>query len=185
VSSPDPGGDCRFVLRRPFFGGGHWRGVSVFPMNRGAGGQVVALAQPAEMRQAEYYRAVLSERRAEVEDEIADQSAALAQRRDAPGMPRLVERIAENRKEQFELDRLLGALERRFFPRPETPPKNVRCFDIEISRCGSWWNVEIPEIAAAAKARRRDGAEMVARAYIAAVIGVPIVEVGVRVVCEP
>jgi hypothetical protein len=136
------------------------------------------------MRQAEYYRAVLSERRAEVEDEIADHSAALAERRDARGMPRLVERIAHNRKEQFELDRLLSALERRFFPRRATPPKPVCCFDIEISRRGCWWNVEIPEIAVAAKACRRDGAEMVARAYIAAVIGRPIVEVGVRVVCE-
>jgi hypothetical protein len=153
-------------------------------MNWGAGGQVVALAQPAEMRQAEYYRAVLGERRAQVEDEIADQSAALAECRDARGMPRLVERIADKRKEQFELNCLLRALEHRFFPRRAAPPKPVRCFDIEISRRGSWWNVEIPEIAAVAKAGHRDGAEMVARAHIAAVIGIPIIEIGVRVVCE-
>ena len=145
---------------------------------------MVTLAQPAEMRQAEYYRAVLRERRAQVEDAIADQSAALAECRDVRGMRRLVERIAEKRKEQFELDCLLRALERRFFPRRAKPPKPVRCFDIEISRRGSCWKLEIPEIAAVAKASRRDGAEMVARAHIAAVIGIPIVEIGVLVVRE-
>jgi hypothetical protein len=145
---------------------------------------VVALAQPAEMRQAEYYRGVLGEWRAQVEDEIAVQSAALAKCRDMRAMRRLVERIVYKRKEQFELDCLLRALEHRFFPGRATPAKTACCFDIEISRRGSWWKVEIPEIAAVVKAGRRDGAEMVARAHIAAVIGRPIEEIGVRVVCE-
>jgi hypothetical protein len=153
-------------------------------MNRGDGGQVVAFVQPAEMRQAEYYRAVLAERRAQVEDELADQSAALAERPDVRGMRRLVETIADKRKEQFELDCLLRALERRFFPRRAKPTNPVRCFDIEVSRRGSWWKVTIPEIAAVAKAGRRDDLEMVARAHIAAMIGIPIAEIGVRVVCE-
>src|ERR1700757_4738480 len=152
-------------------------------MNRGDGGQVVALVQPAEMRQAEYYRAMLGERRAQGDDEIADQSAALADP-DVRGMRRLVETIADKRKEQFELDCLLTALERRFFPRRAKPPKPVRCFDIEVSHRGSLWKVNIPEIAAVTKAGRRDDVEMVARAHIAAVIGIPIAEIGVRVVCE-
>ena len=144
---------------------------------------MVALVQPAEMRQAEYYRAMLGERRAQGDDEIADQSAALADP-DVRGMRRLVETIADKRKEQFELDCLLTALERRFFPRRAKPPKPVRCFDIEVSHRGSWWKVNIPEIAAVTKAGRRDDVEMVARAHIAAVIGIPIAEIGVRVVCE-
>jgi hypothetical protein len=136
------------------------------------------------MRQAEYYRAVLGERRTQIVDEIADQSAALAERPDVRGMRHLVETIADRRKEQFELDCLLRALERRFFPGRAKPPKPVRCFDIEVNRRGSWWKVNIPEIAAVAKAGRREDVEMVARAHIAAVIGMPIVEIGVRVVCE-
>jgi hypothetical protein len=145
---------------------------------------VVALAQPGETRQAEYYRAVLGERRAQVKAEIADESAALAECPDVRGMRRVLETIAHKRKEQFELDCMLTALEHRFFPRRATPPKPVRCFDIEISRRGCWWSVEIPEVAAVAKAGRRDGAEMVARAHIAAVLGMPIVEIAVRVVRE-
>jgi sRNA-binding protein len=143
---------------------------------------VVALVQPAEMRQAEYYRAMLGERRARVEDEIADQSAALAERPDVRGMRHLVETIADKRKEQFELDCLLTALERRFFPRRAKPPKPVRCYDIEVTHRGSWWKVNIPEIAAVTKAGRRDDVALVARAHIAALIGIPIAEIGVRVV---
>jgi hypothetical protein len=151
-------------------------------MDTGADGQVVALVQPAEMRQAEYWRAVLEQRRAQVDDEIAEQSAALAACDGVRGIHRQMERITDKRIEEFELDCLLRALEHRFFPGRAKPAEPVRCFDIEISRRGSWWSVQIPEVAGVAKASRRGGAEMVARAHIAAVIGRPIAEIAVQVV---
>jgi hypothetical protein len=153
-------------------------------MTRGAGGRVVVLVQPAEMRQAEYYRAVLEEWRGQVDDEIADHSAALAECHDVRGTRRVLESIAHKRMEQFELDCMLRALEDRFFGRRARSARPAHCFDIEISRHRCWWSVEIPEIDSVAKACQRDGVEMVARAHIAAVIGVPIAEIAVRVVQE-
>ena len=51
-------------------------------MNRGTAEQVVALVPSAELRQAEYYRAVLDAQRGRLEDQIACHRSALKACRD-------------------------------------------------------------------------------------------------------
>jgi phosphate transport system protein len=97
-------------------------------------------------------------------------------------MRRLQRMIGEKRREQFELDRLLEALGDRFFPTRPTRAKSIRSFDVEITRAGTWWKIQIPEIGGWTKTRRREDADMIAREHIAVIIGAPIADVAVRVV---
>ena len=146
--------------------------------------QVVALDQPAELRQAEYYKAMLDEQRGRLEDEIADHSTALQTSQNNGEVHKLRRIIAQKRREQFELDRLREALQTRFFPNQATRDGPARHFDIEITHDGAWWSVQIPEIDAVTKVRRREDAELMAREHIAVTIYAPIAEVDVRVVSE-
>ena len=156
-------------------------------MNRGTAGHVVPLVSVAELRQAEYYKAVLDEQHGRLEEEIAVHFTALQtcqDNGDAREMRRLRQSIVEKRREQFEVDRLRQALQHRFFPSRAARDAPARCFDIEITRHGSGWRVQIPEINAVTKVRRREHAEPIAREHIAVIINTPIAEVGVRVVSK-
>ena len=156
-------------------------------MNRAAA-LVVPLVRPAELRQAKYYMAVLDEQQARVDDKIAGYYVGLEQcpdSGDTRGLQRLHQRLTEQRREQFEVDRIRRALQCRFFPTRAALAKPSRCFDIEITRHGSWWMVQIPDIDGLTKTRRRDDAEMTAREHIAVTIDAPIAEVAVRVVNAP
>jgi hypothetical protein len=147
-------------------------------------GQVVPLLQPADLRQAKYYKRVLDEQRAQVDEQIADHYVALAKFQasgDLRGIHRLSQTIRKKQREQFELHRLRGALEHRFFPARATQATPMRCFDIEITRDGARWRVYIPEIDGLTKARHRGEAEMIAREHIALSLGKPIAEVAVQV----
>jgi hypothetical protein len=88
--------------------------------------------------------------------------------------------IGQKRREQFELDCLLQALNDRFFPALATRSNAVRCFDIEITPHGRCWRIRIPEIDGLIKAGSRDQAEMLAREHIAVSIAARIAEVAVR-----
>lgn len=151
-------------------------------MNRGTAAHVVALAPIGELRQAEYYRCLLTEQRDRLEQEIADHVTALESCRVNHRLQELQQKIAGKRREQFELDCLREALQRRFFPSRATPARRMRCFDIDVTRHGSGWRIWIPEIDAVTKVRRREDAELMAREQIAVSINAPIVEVAVRVV---
>jgi hypothetical protein len=146
--------------------------------------QVVALVQPAELRQAEYYKAMLDKQRGRLEDEIAVHAVALKTCQNNGEVHNLRRIIAEKRREQFEVDRLRQALQDRFFPSPATRDGPARHFDIEITHDGAWWSVQIPEIEAVTKVRRREDVELMAREHIAVIINAPIAAVGVRVVSE-
>jgi hypothetical protein len=148
----------------------------------GSVANAIPFVWPAETRQAQYFKAVLKERRAEVDDEIADHAAALTNCQGKQQMRRLQQMIGEKRREQFELDCLLEALGDRFFPTRPTRAKSIRSFDVEITRTGTWWKIQIPEIGGWTKTRRREDAEMIAREHIAVIIGTPIADVAVRVV---
>jgi hypothetical protein len=159
-------------------------GTSEF-VNWAPGALVVPPIQPADSRQAIYYRTVLDEQQAQVADEIANHYAALAKFRDCGDLPRMrraILTIREKQKEQFELDCLREALERRFFPALATQARPVRCFDIDITRNGSWWRVHIPEINELTRARQRGQAERIAREQIAFSTATPIAKVAVRVI---
>jgi hypothetical protein len=146
--------------------------------------QVVAMMPVAELRQAEYYKALLGEQRAHVEDEIRNCCVALAQTREQRKILRLRRQLLEKRREQFRLYCLHQALDRRFFPRTRSRSSHNICFDIDVSRYGSLWMIRIPEIDVLAKVSRREEAEMTAREHIAVSIGVPIADVAVQVVGE-
>ena len=140
-----------------------------------------------ELRQAEYYRALLDQQRGRLEEEIADHAIALQTCQDngeVRKIRRLRQGIAEKRWEQFEVDCLRQALQRRFFPSQATRARPARWFDIDITRDGSWWRIRIPEIEAVTKVRRREDVELMAREHIAVIIDAPITEVAVRVVRE-
>ena len=139
-------------------------------------GDVVRVVWPAEMRQGEYYKSVLDE-------QLAEQCVALAKHQqsgDSHGVRRLRQVIGQKRREQFELDCLLQALNDRFFPALATRSNAVRCFDIEITPHGRCWRIRIPEIDGLIKAGSRDQAEMLAREHIAVSIAARIAEVAVR-----
>jgi hypothetical protein len=145
---------------------------------------VVPFVHPADKHQARYYKAVLDEQRAAVAAEIAELTAALSQCeviRDRRGMRRLERRIAEKQDEEYHLDRLHDALDRRFFPWLAVRPARRR-FDIEVHRRGNSWRIRISGIDEWITARRRQGAEMLARKHIAVVTGMPIAGVAVQVV---
>jgi hypothetical protein len=75
---------------------------NVVQVGRGTA-QVVAMVPVAELRQAEYYKALLGEQRAHVEDEIRNCCVALAQTREQRKILRLRRQLLEKRREQFRL----------------------------------------------------------------------------------
>jgi hypothetical protein len=144
---------------------------------------VVPFVQPADKHQARYYKAVLDEQRAAVAAQIAELTAALSQceeSRDRRGMRQLEQRIAEKQDEEYDLDCLRDAVDRRFFPWLAVRP--AQRFDIEVNRRGNSWRIRISGIDEWITARRRQGAEMLARKHIAVVTGTPIAGVAVQVV---
>jgi hypothetical protein len=164
-----------------------WCRDSVLLVNRETAGHVVPLVPIGELRQAEYYRALLDQQRGRLEEKIADHVIALQTCQDngeVREIRRLRQRVAEKRREQFEVDCLRQALQRRFFPSQATRVGPARWFDIDIARDGSWWRIWIPEIEAVTKVRRREDVELMAREHIAVIINAPIAEVAVRVVRE-
>jgi len=187
---------ARSVVELQFVGG---QGVAITP--RGTSGQypglmggfrsvaeVVPLVQPADMRQAEYYKTVLAERRTHLDAELADHCVPLAEdqdNRDLHGVRHLHQVIGKKRREQFEVDCLLRALDHRFFPSLASKTRLMRCFDIEIAQKRRCWTIHIPEINGRIKAPSRDEVEMMAREHIAVSIGAPIAEIAVQVVTRP
>lgn len=146
-----------------------------------------AVSYAAETRQARYFKAVLDDRRAKIVEEIAEDSAAVKQcdeTGDLRAVRRMRRRLAQKRRQQFELDRLHEALQQRFFSDGEpTLAKAIRCFDVVIARKGSGWRVHIPELdEVLTNIDRRAEAEILARSHIAAVIGTPMVEIAVHIV---
>lgn len=151
-------------------------------------GNVVPYVLPAEKRQAEHFMAVISQRWAALDEDIATAAAVVVmcqQRGDRRGVQRLRYQVAIKRREQFELDRLRAGLEQRFFARRgrrrRTEP--VRCFDVAVARRGSWCAVRIPELDESTRLRSED-IEMATRAFISAIIGAPIAGIAVRFVGE-
>jgi hypothetical protein len=137
------------------------------------------------MRQAEYYKTVLDEHLARLDEDLTDHCVALAQHQESGqshAVRRLRQMIREKRREQFELDCLLQALNHRFFPSLATRSRPLRRFDIDITPHGRCWRIRISEIDELIKAGSRDQAEMLAREHIAVSIGTRIAEVAVRVV---
>lgn len=102
----------------------------VVPMNRSSGDNgKAATAEAAERAQADYFRCLLVERRAEIDIAIVKILAA-APRRDsqsAVGEARGLGRVVHNaERERREVDRMITALDRRFPPAdpamsPRTP----------------------------------------------------------------
>jgi hypothetical protein len=141
------------------------------------------LVQPAELRQAKYFTALLADERATVRDEIAGRRVALAKHQGSANKratQQLRQVIGEKRREEFELDCLLEAIQLRFFPRVATPSTSASCYDVELRYLDGWWQIRVPAIGAMTKVRRRDEVEMTAREYIAVSIGAPIREIAVR-----
>lgn len=149
--------------------------------------EVVSLVQPAELRQAKYFTALLADERANVRDEIAGRRVALAKQKGSANKratQQLRQVIGEKRREEFELDCLLEAIQQRFFPRVATPGPSATCFDVELKSVDGWWQIRVPEIGGITKARRRDHAEITAREYIAVSIGTPIRDIAVRFISD-
>ena len=148
---------------------------------------VVVLVQPAELRQARYYKVVLAERRAQLRDEISEYQSALANRqagRREWATRRLRQMIRDKRKEEFQLDCLLDALQHRFFPKASMPVQSIRSFDVAVAYEDGIWRVQIPELDVTTTVRRRADAEMTAREHIAISIGAPIREIAVRLTVD-
>src|ERR1700739_310981 len=122
-----------------------------------AAGNMLAFVAPAEKHQAEYLRALLKQRWAEVAEQIATDHAAHVGHHDGGDQARRVlRRIAKKRQEQFELEQLVAQLERRFLGRaatPASPGPRGRYFDVSVKRHGSWWSVGIPELGEHVSAR--------------------------------
>ena len=145
------------------------------------------MVQPAELRQAKYYTALLADERASVRNEIAGRRVALAKYQGGAttrATQQLRQVIGEKRREEFELDCLLEAIQQRFFPRAATPSTSSRCFDVELKLVDGWWRIRVPEIGGMTKVRRRDQVEMTAREYIAVSVGTPIREIAVRLISD-
>ena len=108
-------------------------------MNRPPGDvvSVPGACPTAEEQQARYYRALLDRRRAELDAEIADLCAGLAQLQqsgDAPGSRQTRRVLRAKQREQFEIECLRDALNRRFFVGvPTGRAVWPHCFDIEIT----------------------------------------------------
>lgn len=151
---------------------------------------MVLFVLPTEMGQAEYFMALISQQWAALDEDIATQCAVVAtcqQRGDLRGAQRLRDQVAAKRREQFELDQLRAGLQQRFFARRgrRRRTKSVRCFDVVVARNGGWWNVSIPELDESTRLRcRREDVEIATQAFISAIIGAPIAEIGVRILSE-
>jgi hypothetical protein len=95
------------------------------PMTRPpAGTGKAAAAEAAERTQAEYYRRLLAERRAEIDLAIVKLHTALPrqQAQSAVSDARALGRVVRNaERERKEIDRLIDALDRRFTPADLTP----------------------------------------------------------------
>jgi hypothetical protein len=76
-----------------------------------------------------------------------------------------------------------SAHRRRITPRMNLPIVG-QCFDIEITRELDGWLIEIPEIGASTRARRRATVELAARECIANRTGIPIGYVAIFVTRE-
>jgi hypothetical protein len=139
----------------------------------------------AEMRQAEYFSAILDEQHAQIVREIAYVSAALAHCQDTDdtsGVRRLRRRLAHKHREEFELDRLREGLHRRFTAGINKQAKAIRYFEIVITRRRSCWRVQIPELdVVLTNIHRRADAEIMGQAYIAVITGTPMAEIAVCV----
>jgi hypothetical protein len=139
------------------------------------------------VRQAEYYKTLLDQQRAQVGEDIADRYVALAKSQangDLRGMRQVRRMIRQVQREQFVLDCLCEALEHRFFSTLAPHASPAQCFDVEIARHRSRWRIHIPAINELTNARNRGDVEMRAREQIALSTGIPIVEVSVRVFGE-
>jgi len=150
---------------------------------------VVLFVQPAEIRQAQHFDALIGQQWAALDEDIATQGAVVAecqQRGDLRGVERLRREVAAMRREQFERDQLRAGLEQRFFARRgrRGRTKRKRWFDVALARNGSWWNVSIPELDESTKLRGSKDVEIATRAFISAIIGAPIAEIGVRLISE-
>jgi hypothetical protein len=83
-------------------------------------GQVVGLAEhrrTADRRQADYYRRLLEDQRAQVHEELAEHSQMLARHQragDLSGVKRMRRLVRAKETELITLDRLIQALDRRF-----------------------------------------------------------------------
>ena len=147
------------------------------------GSAVLAFTQPAELRQARYFKTLLHAQRAQVQDELAWHCSRLVGLKgsNARGcMRHLTQQITEKRREEYELDCLIEALRQRFFPSAATPRKPARCFDVEVTYRRGSWTIHIPDIDATTKVCQRDQTELAARVYIAVNVGMPIREIAVR-----
>jgi hypothetical protein len=86
-----------------------------------AGTGKAAAAEAAERTQAEYYRRLLAERRAEIDLAIVKLHTALP-RQDVVSDARALGRVVRDaERERKEIDRLIDALDRRFTPEDLTP----------------------------------------------------------------
>lgn len=147
--------------------------------------EVVRLTRQQELRQARYYRGLLEAQRAEVDEELAGDCKLLARHladdRNRRRMPRLREAIRRKRREQYQIDCLLEALNMRFFqPRPMPLPDYRFTIQVEPTRHG--YRVRIPELDQVVTAVSRDEVAMTAREFIAVSIGTAISRIAVQVV---
>ena len=88
---------------------------------------LTAHSRSADRRQAEYFRRLLADQRAQVSDELSGHAASLARYQqvgDLAGVRRLRRIVRANETELMTLDRLIFALDNRFGPLdlPMSPP---------------------------------------------------------------
>lgn len=161
------------------------RGLSSRP-TRGRVADVAFAPSVAERLQAEYFKAILAEQHAQIVREIGVDSSALAQCADSGdmrGIRRLLRGLARKHREEFELDRLRQGLHRRFGVKTLEQAKEIRYYDVVITNRLSCWHVQIPELdVALTNIHRRGDAEILGRAYIAAITGTPMAGIAVSVV---
>jgi hypothetical protein len=131
----------------------------------------------ADIRQAEYFKALLDVHHAQLKREIRDQASALAQCRDTRELHHRRQRLTAAHREQHELDRLRHRLTARL-PRMASV---VRHFDIVVTRKRACWRLEIPEFNVVfSSIHCRTDAELVSRTIIADITGLPMNQIGVR-----
>ncbi|MFV8167284.1 hypothetical protein ACNQVK_35105 [Mycobacterium sp. 134] len=145
---------------------------------------VVRLVRQQELQQARYYRGMLEEQRAVVEEELARDCELLvrhlADDRNRRRMPRLREAIRLKRREQYQIDCLLESLSARFFwPRPKELPDHRFAIEIHPTRHG--YRVRVPDLDLVVKVVSRADAEMSAREHIAVHMGTAISRIAVGV----
>jgi hypothetical protein len=137
----------------------------------------VARSSLADMKQAEYFKALLDEHRTQIKREFRDQASALVQCRDSREVRHLRQRLTETRHEQNELARLRHRLTARL-PRMTS---TIRHFDIVVTRKRACWRLEIPDFDMVfSNIDCRTDAELISRTIIAEVTGLPMTQIGVR-----